>query len=153
MQKFYFEKEIDLFKDAISVPGIARKWLFNVSQREKVSFSLIDKEDSDLYYTIKGNLTGGPSIIFTRYAEAYETYIKNIRDKVCKAILGFDANALYLFTMSLDMPTGGYVRRFEPDFKPITHTRYDNAFHWLDYMSQKRKFIFNIKETLRQNSV
>ena len=134
MQDFYFEKDIDLFKIAISVPGIARNWLFNIARDKNIAFALIHQDDSDLYYTIKANLTGGPSIIFKRDAEVDRTHIKDDSDKICKAILGLDANALYLFTMSLDMPTGAYIRRFAPDFKPVPRTKYENQFHWLDYL-------------------
>ena len=41
MQDFYFEKDIDLFKIAISVPGIARNWLFNIARDKNIAFALI----------------------------------------------------------------------------------------------------------------
>ena len=47
--------------------------------------------------------------MFTRYHEAGVTRIRlheNTAAKLCKRILGYDANALYLSTMLNDMPRG-----------------------------------------------
>jgi hypothetical protein len=33
------------------------------------------------------------------------------------------------------MPTGRYVRRKEPDYKPEMHDRYYASYDWLDYMA------------------
>lgn len=49
----------------MSVPGIARQMLFNASARTVTSFSLFEEEDKDLFYSVKNNNIGGPSIIFT----------------------------------------------------------------------------------------
>ena len=68
MQKFYFDHHIDLLKVAVSIPGIARRWLFQTAHNAKTNFGLIQPQDDDLYYTIKQNSVGGPSIIFTRDA-------------------------------------------------------------------------------------
>lgn len=48
-------------------------------------------------YTISG-----PSIIFTRHHEAGKTRIRG--DKLCKKILGYDANALYVCAIGQPMP-------------------------------------------------
>ena len=58
MQQFHFEHDIDLFKVAISVLGIARRWLFKTVHDAKASFALIHPKDH-LYYTIKQNIVGG----------------------------------------------------------------------------------------------
>jgi hypothetical protein len=58
---------------------------------------------------LKEAVTGGPSIVFTRYHEAGVTRIRshqNVKSKLCKRILGYDANALYPSTMMQDMPVG-----------------------------------------------
>lgn len=55
----------------------------------------IDNEYKDIYYKMKDNIVGGPSIIFTRYAKANETKIRG--GKLVKKIIGYDANALYLW--------------------------------------------------------
>ena len=37
----------------------------------------------------------------------------------CRSIVGYDANALYLWSLMQDMPMGWYTRRrFENDFQP-----------------------------------
>lgn len=57
-QQFYFEKGIDVFKTAISVPGIARQLLFRTARKENANFALFDKQNEDLYQTIKHNIVG-----------------------------------------------------------------------------------------------
>ena len=51
---------------------------------------------------LKEAVVVGPSLVFTRYHEVGVTKIR----RVCKNILGYDANALYLSTMLSDMPCG-----------------------------------------------
>ncbi|CEG41884.1 hypothetical protein PHYSODRAFT_330091 [Plasmopara halstedii] len=63
----------------------------------------IDKEEKDIYAKMKANIAGGPSIIFNRYAKRNET---KIRGKLCKKIIGYDANALYLWALGNEMPCG-----------------------------------------------
>ncbi|GMF38193.1 unnamed protein product [Phytophthora lilii] len=53
---------------------------------------------------MKANIAGGPSIIFNRYAKRNETKIRG--GKVCKKIIGYDANALYLWALGNEMPCG-----------------------------------------------
>ncbi|KAE9289379.1 hypothetical protein PF008_g25901 [Phytophthora fragariae] len=47
---------------------------------------------------MKANIAGGPSIIFNRYAKRNETKVRG--GKVCKKIIGYDANALYLWAIT-----------------------------------------------------
>jgi hypothetical protein len=61
---------------------------------------------------------GGPAIVFHRYHEAGVTYIREhemlkigLKPKLCQKILGYDANALYLWALSQPMPTGYCIRR------------------------------------------
>ena len=136
MQQFYFDHHIDLFKVAVSVPGIARRWLFKTAHDAKVSFGLIHGRDDDLYYTIKQNIVGGPSIIFTRDAEVDHTFIRDDPDRPCANIVGFDANALYLDCIDKPMPCGSYVRRTAPDFKPDSRLACEDMFHWMDYVME-----------------
>ena len=48
-QQFYFDKGIDVFKSAISVPGIARQLLFRTARQHNVNFALFDENNKDLY--------------------------------------------------------------------------------------------------------
>ena len=57
LQRFYIENHIDVFKISISVPGVARKILFDTA---KCHFALFDNANQDLYKTVKQNIVGGP---------------------------------------------------------------------------------------------
>ena len=133
MQSFYFDQGIDLLKVAISVPGVARKMAFKASREFGAHFSLFHRNDDDLFYTVKKNVVGGPSIIFTRFAEANTTFIKEDNTKPCQNIAGWDANALYLHSIGQPQPCGPYVRRLAPDFKADARFQYEDMFHWMDY--------------------
>ena len=109
MFQFYRARNLDMFKDAISLPGLAYKMLMNCP---KANFSLFEEEHKHLYYLLKNNIRGGPSIIFNRYQEVDKTYIRN--GKLCKNIIGFDANALYLWAIMQKMPTGQYKQPGAP---------------------------------------
>ena len=70
----------------------------------------IDEDDepmkrNNLFYLLKDSIVGGPSIIFNRYHESGKTFIRN-GEKICKKIIGYDANALYLWAIAQQMPTG-----------------------------------------------
>ena len=136
MQKFYFDPHIDLFKVAVSVPGIARRWLFQTSHNAKTNFGLIQPQDDDLYYTIKQNIVGGPSIIFTGDAEVGCTFVRNDPSRPCINIVGFDANALYLDCIDKAMPCKGYVKRSAPDFKPDSRLSCEDMLHWMNYLME-----------------
>lgn len=58
LQQFYFKEGIDVFKTAISVPGIARRMLFKCAKQQKLNFALCDRNNVDLYNTIKMELLG-----------------------------------------------------------------------------------------------
>ena len=139
MQQFYFENKIDLFKVAVSVPGIAWRWLFQTAHDAKSSFGLVQSQDDDLYYTIKQNIVGGPCIIFTRDAEVERTFIRNDPKRPCANIVGWDANALYLDCIDKAMPCGGYVRRTGPDFKPESRLSCEDMLHWMEYLMDSEK--------------
>ena len=133
MQKFYFKRGLDLFKISISLPGIARKMMFDSAK--SVVFSLFDENNKDLYKLIKRNMTGGPAIIFNRYQKVDETMISE--KHICKSVIGLDANALYLWAIGLEMPTGSFVRRKSPDFKPIHRDKFMKMFIWMDWLSRE----------------
>ena len=133
-QLFYFEKGIDVFKTAISVPGIARQMLFRTAREQQANFALFDSNNADLYHTIKANIVGGPSIIFTRHHCAGKTCIRG--QKPCRAILGFDANALYLQAIGEPMPVGPFIRRLAVnDFRPEVRDKYMAAYYWMDWIA------------------
>ena len=91
------------------MPGLTLKYLFNISP--DTNFALFGNHDSDLYETYRNNLVGGPSIMFTRHHEARKTQIRS--GKLCEKIQGYDANALYLWALKQEMPTGYPTRTKE----------------------------------------
>lgn len=133
----YRAKGIDMFKDAVSVPTLATKWLFMESDTNEFSIPLITKKNSDLHQTIRENLVGGPAIVFHRYHEKGKTFIKQARygaaSKPCQQILGYDANALYLYAAMQELPTGSMIRRKKLDnFRPVFSDYYGRLAHeWL----------------------
>ena len=72
MPKYYYERDIDLFKHNFSVPGVARVMLLKSALDFWTSIPLIGEIDSDLYHTMKDNITGGPSVIYHRYTDVYQ---------------------------------------------------------------------------------
>ena len=137
LQVFYREKSVDIFKESLSVPGVARKMIFNEGRKNNASFALIDSNNKDLFYKIKSNIIGGPSIIFKRHAKAGETFIRNNPEEICQKIIGFDANALYLWAIGQDMPVGPFIRRFSSTgFKPEKRDRIVNMYDWMDYITK-----------------
>ena len=141
MSQFWQERKIDMFKDGISVPGLTLKYLFSYLSPQTY-FSLFDKANSDLYHLIRDNNTGGPSIIFHRYHEAGKTKIRETERgqaaKLCQKIVGYDANALYLWAVMQNMPTGSYTRRLaENEFKPKGSIKM--AIEWLEWVAHKER--------------
>ena len=150
----YYPDEIDLLKDAVSIPGISMTYVLNKALKKK------KKSDPDLfapgepckckcsdeagaklgaklgddckkvgcekckeirnnckictkneaYEMLTTGMIGGPSIVFCRYAEAgvskIRSHIYSKKAKICRAVLGLDANSLYLFCSGQEMPCG-----------------------------------------------
>ena len=80
---------------------------------------LIDKANKRVFYKIKSNIVGGPSIVYHRYHEKDVTEINrlhynqeenewfyNSEGKTVNTIVGFDANALYLYCLGQEMLCG-----------------------------------------------
>ena len=139
MSQFWQERKINMFKDGMSVPGLTLKYLFSYLSPQTY-FSLFDQANSDLYHLIKDNNTGGPSIIFHRHHEAGKTKIREAEGgeaaKPCGKIVGYDANALYLWALMQDMPTGSYTRRLaENEFKPKSSIKM--AIEWLEWVAHQ----------------
>ncbi|XP_076815041.1 uncharacterized protein LOC143461131 isoform X2 [Clavelina lepadiformis] len=110
---FYWTLSVDMLKDSISIPSITLKYLLSTLERG-IFFSLIEKRDADLHRLIRENITGGASIIFTRYHEKGITRIRNQQyqqqAKLCQTVLGLDVNGLYLHALAQPMPTSTYIR-------------------------------------------
>ena len=133
---FYKQQNIDMFKDGISVPGLTLLYLFN-ELPSNTFFTVFNQTNSDLHLLVKDNIVGGPAIIFHRYHEKDITKIRG--EETCRAIVGYDANALYLWALMQDMPTGWYVRRREENqFRPQKAQPFGQmAVQWLTWESAK----------------
>ncbi|KAG2984300.1 hypothetical protein PC120_g24264 [Phytophthora cactorum] len=89
-------------RNDMSLKGFRYKKLLEFNS-DRLVYS-IDKEEKDIYGKMKANIAGGPSIIFNRYAKRNETKIRG--GKLCKKVIGYDANALYLWALGNDRPCG-----------------------------------------------
>ena len=143
---FYQQHNIDMFKDGISVPGISLLHLFNDLPNDTY-FTVFNRTNRDLHKLVKDNIVGGPAIIFHRYHEKDVTKIRG-GSELCRKIVGYDANALYLWAIMQDMPTGWYTRRREENkFRPQQAQPYGQmAAQWLTSVS------FTTGHTIRHQS-
>ena len=134
---FYHDRHIDMFKDGIGVPGLSLLYLFNGLPPD-TNFVNFNRTNSDLHQLVKDNIVGGPAIIFHRYHEKDVTKIRG-GNELCRAIVGYDANALYLWAIMQDMPTGWYTRRrAENGFRPQQAQPFGQmAVQWLTCESER----------------
>ncbi|XP_019633364.1 PREDICTED: uncharacterized protein LOC109476787 [Branchiostoma belcheri] len=152
MVDFYKDLGIDMLKDGISVPGLTLKYLF-MNLKSNEYFTLVGNEE--VYKLFKQNIVGGPSIIFHRHHQKGKTYIrqKEMTDsgkqpKLCQKVIGFDANALYLWALMQDMPTGYYIRRqADKEFREAYSAprRGRLATEWLDWVAHSRDIVIRNK--------
>ena len=112
MMEFYQNKGIDMLKLGCTLPNLANIY---IHKSTKYKFYPFVEADKDLHDTIREDMTGGPSIVFTRKAVVDQTLIRN-SENICKSIVGFDASQLHPFSMCQEMPTGLYTRwEFDSD--------------------------------------
>jgi len=133
---------LDAFNNAISFPVLTMINLFNSMPRGDF-FTTPSKNNSDIVDVIKENLVGGPSIIFQRHVEV----VVKIREhrykddaKTVQNVIGYDANSLYLYCLSMEMATGFPIRRKPQDnFHPVkTFSISQVAMECLEYETLKR---------------
>ena len=108
MRGFYAGLGIDIFKDAVSLPGVSLHYLMRKTLTNPGTPALYPP-NLEAYKMLKGAVVGGPSLVFTRKHVVGETTIRNrclANSKPVKTILGYDANSLYPSTMQYDMPCG-----------------------------------------------
>ena len=111
MVQFCHQKEIDMLKLGCTLPNLANIFLHK--------FYPFCESDRDLCEKIREDMTGGPSIVFTRKAVVDKTFIRD-SSNVCKSIVGIDASQLYPYSMCQDRPTGLYTRwEFDSDMQKL----------------------------------
>ena len=138
----YFNDNLDILKDAVSIPSIAYQYGLNKALKKRPGCDLYapgepcthkceDKKctmkksckeckkvknkcvictKNQAYELLKTGVVGGPATVFCRYHKRNKTRIRsNIygrKGKKCKTVLGYDANALYLYCCGQIMPCG-----------------------------------------------
>ena len=135
---------MDAFKSSLTLLGLTLQLMFS-DLPPGVYFTLINQSNSDLHQLIKKNVCGGLRIVFHREHQANVTYIRHREfgdnAKLCKKILGYDANSLYLRALKRAMPTGHFIRyQSESDFKPsISHRTGLLAMQWLELVGPDKQ--------------
>ena len=136
MKTFWKPYGIDMFKDCISLPGIAMRFEMSFLKEQGVFLSAF--HTPELYNLFRGGMVGGPAIIFKRYAEGNKSFIRQNPEKMCQNIIGYDANALYLWALSQPLPVGLYThwQYVGPKLQPTYPWR--EADEWLAWASHQR---------------
>jgi len=109
MRGFYTTLGIDIFKDAVSLPGVSLKYLLRGTLRKRRDAPELYAPEREAYDMLKDAVVGGPSLVFTRKHEAGKTKIRSHKyedARFCQRVAGYDANALYPSTMFQEMPCG-----------------------------------------------
>ncbi len=84
------------------------------------------------------NVNGGLSIIQRRHEKIGDTFIRNNSAKVCKSIIGLDANSLHGYALRGYFSTGSFLRRFVENLFKIEPQRdkYFDMFICFEYIAQ-----------------
>ena len=137
--KLFMAKSIDIFKDDMTLPGLTLKLLFEKVGQNTLPYVLFSEADKDVHELVRSNLVRGPSIFFHRHHKSGCTRIREreygVASKVCRQILGVDANSLYLKCMGEDHCTGYYVvRRRVNQYIPEQSQKVSHAMaEWLQF--------------------
>ena len=135
MKEFYTSLGIDILKDAVSLPGVSEKYILRKTLQPRWGYKPPElySPNKEAYAMLKAAVVGGPSLVFTRKHVAGETRIRSHQyedARVCRRILGYDANSLYPSTMMKEMPCGpGYVKSYD---NPEAYARVFPQFLWME---------------------
>ena len=92
-------------KPSLCLHGIAKRICLNSITDPNVEIHLFNQKQQDIYQLFKNNIAGSPSIIYHREQQVQKSFIRNNPNKPCQSIVRYDANALYLHALSMDLPT------------------------------------------------
>ena len=151
MAAIYLGHSLCMLKDAVSLPRLSQKIIFR-SLRKDDYFVSFGEQHKHIFQELRDKIVGGPSIIFTRYAEANVTRIRN-GTEVCKTVEGWDANSLYLWGTGQKQCTGPYTL-LEKKNKFKKHSKKQEGFlkysqkaiNWLNFLQEKRGFYIRTAE-------
>ena len=108
MKAYYTKLGVDIFKDAVSLPGVSMQYILQGILR-RCNAPELYAPGKEAYEMLKAAVVGGPSLMFTHKHIAGQTRIRSHKydlARIVKRILGFDANSLYPSTMAKEMPCG-----------------------------------------------
>ena len=114
MKEFYTNLGVDIFKDAVSLPGVSQQYILRKTLKGRKGYKPPElyAPNKEAYDMLKAAVVGGPSLVFTRKHVAGETRIRSHQyedARLTKRILGYDANSLNPSTMMKEMPCGEEV--------------------------------------------
>ena len=111
----HMNPHIEVGRENVSLPNISRILGHQAAAKAGHCFHLAkgEVEGQVIERSLRRSLFGGPSLIFNRYASAYQT--KTEGGHLVKCIDTEDANALYSRCMQKDMPVGSTLHYFGPD--------------------------------------
>ena len=118
MKEFYTGLGVDIFKDAVSLPGVSQQYILRKTLQPRRGYKPPElyAPNKEAYAMLKAAVVGGPSLVFTRKHVVGETHIRSHQyedARMCRRILGYDANSLYPSTMMKEMPCGpGFVQTY-----------------------------------------
>ena len=76
MKAFYTKLGIDVFKDAVSLPGVSMQYILQGTLRGRNPPELYTPS-GEAYEMLKGAVVGGPRLVFTRKHIAGQTRIRS----------------------------------------------------------------------------
>ena len=135
---------MDLFIDAISLPGLTEQHLHNTAP-PGTFFTLFSDRDKELHRSLQAGVVGGPAITFTRHHARGETTLRAQDPTVglketCASIHGYDANSMYLTVFLDPIPCQYYHTRHKDDdlrLRLSNHQRQSKAaLQWISYLEQ-----------------
>ena len=112
MKEFYTSLGVDIFKDAVSLPGVSQQYILRKTLKGRKGYKPPElyAPNKEAYDMLKAAVVGGPSLVFTHKHVAGETRIRSHQygddARLTRRILGYDVNSLYPSTMMKEMPCG-----------------------------------------------
>ena len=79
MKDFYTELGVDIFKDAVSLPGVSKQYILRKTLKGCKGYKPPElyAPNKEAYDMLKGAVVGGPSLVFTRKHVANQTRIRS----------------------------------------------------------------------------
>ncbi len=109
-----------MLKEVLTLSGAANKILHSFNKGEAVF--LFSEKQKDLFKLVRQQIVGGPSLVFSRHEKVGESIVGNC---LVQSTVGYDANALYLYAIGVNIPTGPfttYTRTEKGLLQPTRHT-------------------------------